>query len=96
MSDIKKLSVKEFREQGYLQELNRCFLHPLGLAMEVTLHEDGSESFGEVWDYRDEPDGMTFGHGMIDKDKAKRIEEERESKAFVRLARFNFVIQPAI
>lgn len=31
---MKYLGVDEFREIGYLQELNRTFLHPLGLALE--------------------------------------------------------------
>ena len=30
----KYMPIKEFRERGYLQELNRRFLHPLGLALE--------------------------------------------------------------
>lgn len=35
--DIKRIDIKEFREKGYLQELNRQFLHPLGLALEVVI-----------------------------------------------------------
>ena len=31
----KKMSVKEFREEGYLQEVNRRVLHRAGLALEV-------------------------------------------------------------
>ena len=48
MSEIKRMSIKEFREKGYLQELNRQFLHPLGLALEIIINEDGSESLGGV------------------------------------------------
>ena len=33
-----KIDVKEFREKGYLQELNRRFLHPLGLALEIIIY----------------------------------------------------------
>ncbi len=58
---IKRMSVKQFRERGYLQELNRCFLHPLGLALEIVIEDDGSVRFGEVWDYQDDPEGMQFG-----------------------------------
>lgn len=37
---VKRLPVQEFAEHGYLQEVNRTFLHPLGLALEVTVaHE---------------------------------------------------------
>lgn len=33
--DIKRMPIKEFRGAGYLHEVNRLVLHPLGLAMEV-------------------------------------------------------------
>lgn len=41
---IKKIDIKEFRESGYLQELNRTFLHPLGLALEVEIDDKGNEN----------------------------------------------------
>lgn len=94
MNEIKRMTTKEFREQGYLQELNRRFLHPLGLALEVKLNEDGSESFGEVWDSREDPEGMMFGPGMIDFEKARRIHEEGEAKYAVRYARYGWYTQP--
>jgi len=104
---VKRIDIAEFREQGYLQEANRLFFHPLGLALEVvsedsdcfscggrgefngvkcetcngtgTLH---TEKLGGVWDYRDDPEGMTFGPDMIDEDKIKRVfEEERRHRA---------------
>lgn len=37
---IKYLNIKEFREKGYLQEANRRFFHPLGVALEVTQHRN--------------------------------------------------------
>lgn len=37
MTPIKYISPKEFREEGYLQEVNRRFLHPLGLAIEMVM-----------------------------------------------------------
>ena len=52
--EIKKIDIKEFREKGYLQELNRRFLHPLGLALEIRQRHDGTEILGEIWDYREE------------------------------------------
>lgn len=33
--DIKRLPIREFRARGYLHEVNRLVLHPLGLALEV-------------------------------------------------------------
>lgn len=35
--EIKRMDIKEFREQGFLQEANRLFFHPLGLALEATI-----------------------------------------------------------
>lgn len=34
--DIRRLPIREFRARGYLHEVNRLVLHPLGLALEVT------------------------------------------------------------
>jgi len=61
---IKRMPIKEFRELGYLQEINRRFLHPLGLAIEICVDDDsGEETVGCIWDYRDDPDGISFGLG---------------------------------
>ena len=96
--DVKRLSVKEFREQGYLQEMNRMFLHPLGLAMEIVVEDDGTEKLGGVWDYRDDPEGMIFADETINTDKARRKEatvmEEWDAKEKVRMEKFNYMIQP--
>ena len=35
MRDIKLITPKEFAEKGYMQEVNRRFLHPLGLAIAI-------------------------------------------------------------
>lgn len=91
---VKKMSVKEFRELGYLQELNRRFLHPLGLALEVVLEKDGSERLGEVWDSRDDPEGMIYGPNIIDSEKAMRIYYEAAKLGVTRLKQLGFVIQP--
>ena len=80
-TDVKRIDIKEFREKGFLQEANRLFFHPLGLALEVIINEeDGSETLGGVWDYRDDPEGMFFGAGMAKLDRAEAIEELRKSK----------------
>ncbi len=41
---MKKINIKEFREFGYLQEVNRRFLHPLGLALEVVIDDDDGQN----------------------------------------------------
>ncbi len=63
--DIPMLSVAEFRRMGLLQEVNRLFFHPRGLALEVIIDEGQPERFGNVWDYRDDPEGMGFADNMI-------------------------------
>ena len=103
MSDeIKRMDVKEFRELGYLQELNRQFLHPLGLALEVVIDDDtGNESFGGVWDYREDPEGLSYGIGQSDldrvlrfADKAHYVESERQRIAISRNKLLGFDIEP--
>jgi hypothetical protein len=92
--NVKKMTLKEFRESGYLQELNRLFLHPLGLAMEVTINDDGTEFFSGVWDCRDDPEGIVYSPDLIDDVKARRIYEETRAKQEERLKRFGYIIQP--
>lgn len=89
-----RMSVKEFRELGYLQEVNRRFLHPLGLALEVVLQEDGTETFGGVWDSRDDPEGFVFGPNTIEPDKAKRVYAEEDKREAVRKLALGYIIQP--
>lgn len=89
----KTIDIKEFRERGYLQEVNRQFFHPLGLALEVVIEDDGSERLGDVWDSRDDPEGIIFGEGMIEKDKAFRVEEEKQRMAKSRIEALGFAIQ---
>jgi hypothetical protein len=57
---MKRIDIKEFRESGYLQELNRNFLHPLGLALEVVQENDGTEKLGGVWDFRESEEGIHY------------------------------------
>ena len=66
---MKRIGIKEFQEEGYLQEANRRFFHPLGLALEVIMNdEDGSMVLGGIWDSRDDPEGILFDD--YDHDKA--------------------------
>lgn len=78
--EIKRIDLKEFREKGFLQEANRLFFHPLGLALEVIVEEDGSTTLGGVWDYRDDPEGMFFGEDMISPEKVAHVMNLRGSK----------------
>lgn len=92
MSDsINRMDIAEFCRLGYLQELNRRVLHPCGLALEVIVNEDGTEQFGGVWDYRDDPEGMLFD--AIDQSKVEVIDAEIERHAAARIAVMGSVVQ---
>jgi hypothetical protein len=95
MSDRKYMDVKEFREAGYLQELNRQFLHPLGLAIEVAVDPDGKEYLGRIWDSRDDPEGIIF-EGIDLKPKADNVYRLFIKAALTRARRFGYVVQPPI
>lgn len=87
---VKKMGIAEFREQGFLQEANRQFFHPLGLALEVNIDDDGKETLSGMWDYRDDPEGMLYGDDVVASrgahDKALRVEQLRMSKLTARIA----------
>lgn len=74
VDDVKRINIKEFVEEGFLQEANRQFFHPLGLALEVIVEDDPSKEWrlGGVWDYRDDTEGILYGVGDL---------AERERKA---------------
>lgn len=96
MSDEgKMMTVKEFRELGLIQEINRRFLHPLGLALEVIIDQDtGEERIERIWDDRDDPEGLVYGPGMIDAEKARLIYDEEASRMYIRVQMLGFDIQP--
>ena len=97
---IKRMDIKEFRDGGYLQEANRRFFHPLGLALEVTGDDDeegnyAPEALGGIWDYRDDPEGMRFGKALLSSAKAEKIDREWEEKERTREEELGYMVQPA-
>lgn len=85
----------EFVEGGFLQEVNRQFFHPLGLAMGVNVNTEEDESF-TVWmiDNRDDPEGMIFGD-VPDQKKVDNVRKLYLSKTLPRINKLGYVIQPA-
>ena len=73
---IKRMNITEFRYLGLLQEVNRLFFHPRGLALEVTV-EGQTERIGGIWDYRSDLEGMEFGPNMISPAAADRVQNMR-------------------
>ncbi len=91
---IKRMNVAEFRDYGYLQEVNRQFFHPLGIALEVIVDEaTGEARLGGIWDSRDDPEGIAFVDGDVDQDKLHRIRYEEQLRRRHRFKALGYVIQ---
>ena len=95
--NMKYISVKELKEKGYLQELNRCFLHPLGLSLEIVVEEDGKERLGGIWDCRYNHEGIIYTDEIINSDdfkgKITRVKIELETRLKYRKEKLGFGIQ---
>ncbi len=76
INNIKKMNITEFREKGYLQEINRRFLHPLGLALETSIVEY-NEYISGVWDYRDDEEGIYYDIADSDPERIKTFKEKK-------------------
>lgn len=92
-TEISTLTAQEFRDIGYLQEVNRLLLHSAGLALEIVPH-DGDLIIGRVWDYRLDDEGIVFAPGVIDSEKAERVGAERQRHADVRRELFGSINEP--
>ena len=93
MLNVKYMDIKEFRAMGLLQEVNRLFFHPLGLALEVTAADDGSETLTGVWDYRDDDEGMLFSDDLIDRTQIGRVKTFMAEQHAKRYRTIGYVIQ---
>jgi hypothetical protein len=93
--DIKEMSVKEFVDFGLLHEVNRLVLHPVGVALSVNVDSEGTPvSFGIIWDYRDDPEGIAFGDDLLSLEKATRVLEAVLAKRGTRIKELGYVVQP--
>lgn len=92
MENINRMDINEFREKGILQEVNRQFFHPLGLALKIIIDGDNSK-LGGIWDYRHDPEGILFGKGVLSVEKARKFREFQDKKHAERKEKLGFVIQ---
>jgi hypothetical protein len=67
------MSLAEMVEGGYLQEANRRFFHPLGLALRVTVDETKQPVSLDVIDYRDDAEGVFFGPAPDAMEASRRL-----------------------
>lgn len=75
-----ELSVRDFVDLGFLQEVNRYVLHPCGLALSVAVDENNEYSLGPIWDCRNDPEGILFGSDIVElqdfEEKMKKVHDE--------------------
>jgi len=91
----KIMNIAEFQKAGYLQEVNRQFLHPLGLALQIKIDPVTREKeLRAILDQREDPAGIHFDPEILSVDKMERISEEMDIRAQERLDQFGYVIQP--
>jgi hypothetical protein len=83
-------------ETGLLFEINRAVLHPLGLALEVVVEDDGQMRIGGLWDQQGEPGGIVFDEESF-QDGARKLAAFMsiggETRQQVRKDMLGFVVQ---
>ena len=80
---LKQMDITEFMEEGYLSEINRRFLHPLGLALFVSNTDEEPDVWhlGGVYDERDDPEGWRMGEQILPEVRRKMKNIQRIEKA---------------
>jgi hypothetical protein len=83
------LDLKELRNAGYLQEVNRLFFHPLGLALAIQ-----PDNRLCVLDRRADLEGFVFSDPSSLTEKADLIEAERQRRRIPRMLKLGYFVQP--
>jgi hypothetical protein len=91
MAEVKYLNARTFRNDGYLQEANRGFFHPLGLALELNM----ANGTLRVWDCRDDPSGVIFDERDDLRPTAECFAAIREARRSARVKALGYWQQPA-
>jgi len=86
--DVKYLDTKALIDDGYLQEVNRQFFHPLGLALEL------KDSALRVWDCRADPEGVCFADNVPLRAKATGIAVLEGQRYAARKLALGYWVQP--
>lgn len=87
----KDFDIKKFYELGLLHELNRQFLHPIGLALRIRIEEDGTHVLDGITDSTDDPVGIVFG--KLNYDKIEMVMQLQAEHHKTRLLTIGFIIQ---
>jgi len=93
----KALKASEFQDKGYLQEVNRQFFHPLGLALALVGEVGGIESDAIqiiVIDSREDAEGFYFDEELLDPQKAREVAWQHVNRREAREKALGYWIQP--
>lgn len=88
---MKYISGQELSDEGYLQEANRLFFHPLGLALEVTVDDDEEFYDVKIQDWRHDPEGVYFD--VVNPKKVEAIENTKAARIADRAHALGFFVQ---
>ncbi|HRW20620.1 MAG TPA: hypothetical protein P5509_01470 [Bacteroidales bacterium] len=105
MKEVKTIEGEELREKGYLQEVNRRFFHPLGLALSMIIDKEKKNAVAfQIIDCRDDEEGIYYALHDPEYSDAERLERFNNNKKFIdneiakradkRKALFNDIIEP--
>ena len=93
---VKYINIKDLLDDGILFAINQAILHPLGMALEISMDEEDNYVLGGVWDYRDDPEGMIFDDETFlygEKKFNKYMEREGTEKLDKRKELLGYTIQ---
>lgn len=71
-NEVKKLPAAAFLiETGLLFQINRDILHPVGLALEAIEDENGDFVLKNLWDLREDPEGVVYSQATFESAQLK-------------------------
>jgi hypothetical protein len=91
--NMRTMDLKEFVDLGILQELNRTYLHPMGLALAVGI-QDEKYFLSGILDYREDDEGMNFTEDALSYEKFLKAKDLFLSKTKAREEKLGYFIQP--
>ena len=91
----KQMSLQEFRDTGLLQEINRKFLHPMGLSMYFDVYDNGTIAFGGIYDAREDPEGLYYADNepAFNKEKEESVSLMFNAKRVSRWNKLGYHVQ---
>jgi len=96
---LKFMTAEEFQRLGFLQEVNRRFFHPYGIALGITKFPDGTMAIGPIFDDREDPEGIRFSDDQIDDEfvlRAIALGEEWDRRILTRHLKLGYGVQRAV